>query len=293
MTRPPRIHAPLSYSFNQVLEGIANENRPLVRSQPAKPFLKWVGGKRSILEELQSRLPKQYGNYYEPFVGGGALFFALQPKHAFLSDVNFHLVLAYRVIRDNVDELIGLLAEHKRKHSKPYFLKARLALAIESDKTKIASLLIYLNKTCYNGLYRVNQSGEFNVPMGDYTDPPILDEETLRADHTALQGVEIIQQDFSKITPCKGAFYYLDPPYHETYDGYNGNGFGDERHRDLAKFCEKIHAVGSTFMLSNSDTDLVRSLYKQYHVEQVSASRSISCKSHQRGKANELIIRNY
>lgn len=293
MSRPQKIHAPLDVSFDEVLGLIADEQRPKQKGVPAKPFLKWVGGKRSILPLLLERMPHSYTTYHEPFIGGGALFFAVQSKRATLSDVNLHLVLAYKAIRDDVERLIMLLKQHNEKHNKTYFLKARKKLSTETDGTVIASLLIYLNKTCFNGLYRVNKSGEYNVPMGDYKEPPILDEATLRADHLVLQGVKVVCQDFLKIRPAKNAFYYLDPPYHETYNGYNGSGFGDDRHRDLADFCHKIDSIGGYFMLSNSDTLFVRTLYKKYHIEQVAASRSVSCKAHQRGKENELIIRNY
>ena len=130
--------------------------------------------------------------------------------------------------------------------------------------------------------------------MGNYKEPPILDEETLRADAIALKGVKVVCQDFGKIRPAKNAFYYLDPPYHETYDGYNGSGFNDDKHRELSEFCRKVDAAGGYFMLSNSDTEFVREFYKGYHiVETISASRSVSCKPHQRGKENELLIRNY
>lgn len=293
MSRPPKIHAPLNASFDEVLGSIADEQKPEHTGVPAKPFLKWVGGKRSILPILIERLPHGYKTYHEPFVGGGALFFAVQPEAATLSDVNLHLVLTYKAIRDDVERLITLLKAHNAKHSKAYFLKMRKALSTEQDGTAIAAILIYLNKTCFNGLYRVNRVGEYNVPMGDYKEPPILDEATLRADHQVLHGVKIVCRDFSKIRPAKDAFYYLDPPYHETYDGYNGSGFNDDKHRDLAEFCHKIDAVGGYFMLSNSDTPFVRTLYKKYNIEQVSASRSVSCKAHQRGKENELLIRNY
>jgi DNA adenine methylase len=172
-------------------------------------------------------------------------------------------------------------------------LKARKRLPFEKDNTKLASLFIYLNKTCFNGLYRVNKSGEFNVPMGDYKAPPILDEENLRSASALLQGVKIHQQSFDRVKPKKGGFYYIDPPYHETYSQYDGSGFGDKKHEELAKFCKEIDKIGGYFMVSNSDTDLVRTLYKGYTIEEVSASRSVSCKAHQRGKQNELLIRNY
>jgi len=260
---------------------------------PAKPFIKWVGGKRSILPQLLARMPKEYGDYVEPFVGGGALFFAVRPKRAFLSDVNLHLVVAYGAVRDNVEEVIRLLKNHEDKHSKAYYLKARKRLAKEPNPAVIASLLIYLNKTGYNGLYRVNSAGEYNVPLGDYVSPNIVDEETLRADSRVLTSASIEQGAFSQVHPRRNAFYYLDPPYHETYDGYSGAGFDDDKHRELAQFCQKIDARGGRFMLSNSDTSLVRALWGKYHIEEIQSARSVSCKSYSRGKANELIIRNY
>ncbi|MDO8462726.1 MAG: DNA adenine methylase [bacterium] len=294
MSRPPQIfHPPISAGFDEVLGAIANEQRPQARSVPAKPFVKWVGGKRSILPLLMERLPKEYTAYHEPFAGGGALYFALQPQRATLSDVNLHLVLTYIAIRDDVERLITLLREHTQKHGKTYYLKARKRLSTEEDGTVIASLFIYINKTCFNGLYRVNKDGAFNVPMGKYTNPPILDEDTLRADHAVLQGTKIVCQSFSSIRPKQQAFYYLDPPYHATYDGYNGSGFNDDKHRELAAMCRKIDEKGGYFMLSNSDTPFVRDLYRAYTIERVEASRSVSCKAHQRGKEHELIIRNY
>lgn len=260
---------------------------------PAKPFIKWVGGKRSIIGELLARLPAGYTEYHEPFVGGGALFFAAQPRNGHISDVNLHLVLGYRAIRDNLDELLDWLRRHERRHNKAYYLRARKRVSRATDPVEVASLFIYLNRTCYNGLYRVNRMGEFNVPMGDYASPTIADEGTLRAASLALRGTTIEQGDFARLRPRKGAFYYLDPPYHETYDGYNGAGFNDARHEELAAFCRRVDATGGKFLLSNSDTEFVRELYAGFHIEKIDASRSVSCKAHQRGKETELLIRNY
>jgi len=293
MTRKPKIHAPIRYPFDNILKVIASEQRPLVRILPTRPFLKWVGGKRSILSELTTRLPEKYNKYYEPFVGGGALFFTTQPEKAYLSDMNFHLIITFQVVRDSVDLLIHQLKTHTKKHNKTYYYKAREKMFAERDNVKIASLFIYLNKTCFNGLYRVNKQGGFNVPMGNYKNPAILDEDNLRNCSKVLKGREIKQHDFTQINPVKDSFYYLDPPYHKTYNGYNGRGFGDDKHKELARFCHAINKKGGYFMLSNSDTPLVRKLYKGYTIEVVESSRTISCKGAQRGKANELIIRNY
>lgn len=293
MGRKPVIFQPLGHTFDQSLAIIANANRPDELSFIARPFLKWVGGKRSILPELIQRLPVKYGKYHEPFLGGGALFFHIQPQSASLSDINFHLILTFKAVRDNVDQLIFNLKIHARNHSKDYFLKARLRLFKEEDPIHIAALFIYLNKTCYNGLYRVNKEGRFNVPMGSYKNPAILDEENLRYASEVLKNADIEQHDFSQEKITKGDFYYIDPPYHETYNGYSGQGFGDKEHEELAEFCHAIHKKGGYFMLSNSDTSLVRKLYKPYNAEKVLASRFVNCKADGRNKQYELIIRNY
>ena len=293
MGRDKKYHEGLGVSFNDALTAIADENRPTETTFTAKPFLKWVGGKRSILPELLKRIPQDYDAYHECFLGGGALYFALQPKEAFLSDVNFHLILTFKAVRDDVDALIAQLKIHARLHDKEYYLKARQKLFKEKEATKIAALFIYLNKTCFNGLYRVNSSGGFNVPMGDYDNPQILDEENLRNASKVLKDTDIEQHSFLQEHVYKNDFYYLDPPYHETYEGYSSGGFGDAEHQQLAEFCHTIHKKGGYFMLSNSDTPFVRNLYKGYNIEIVSASRMVSCKANQRGKQDELIIRNY
>ena len=294
MGRKPQIIEPLQASFSEVLAAIADEQKPPEdTSTGARPFLKWVGGKRSILSILLARMPKQYGTYREPFIGGGALFFAVQPQRACISDINFHLVLAYQAVRDDLKGLIAHLNQHAKNHSKTHFSKCRDLLSSESDPTKIAALMIYLNKTCFNGLYRVNKGGGFNVPMGSYASPTLFEDEVLQADSEALQGVTVTCNPFSQTPVVREDFYYFDPPYHKTYDGYNGAGFGDDKHERLATLCREIHAAQGYFMLSNSDTPFVRELYNGFTIEQVSASRSVSCKGAQRGKENELIIRNY
>jgi DNA adenine methylase len=292
MSRQAKIHLPINLDFTQVLTAIANENMP-AKTFTAHPFIKWVGGKRSIINELLQRIPKQYSSYHEPFLGGGALFFALSPEKVFLSDINFYLIVTYTAIRDRVEEVICNLKIHKKNHKLEYYQKARIKLGKEQEQSKIAALFIYLNKTCYNGLYRVNKSGLFNVPMGKYTDPAILDEDNLRACSKFLQNTIIKQHSFVHCHPQKDQFYYLDPPYHETFSSYDGSGFKDKEHEKLAEFCNKINKKQGFFMLSNSDTPFVRGLYKGYNVEIVSASRFISCKANDRNKQNELIIRNY
>ncbi len=291
--RAQKKHKPLNMTFESVLSAIADENKPVIREAIARPFLKWAGGKRSILPELLERLPGEYKNYCEPFLGGGALFFAAKPQSAYLSDVNFHLVLTFIAVRDDVDRLIANLKIHAAKHSKEYYLQARQRLSREKDPTKVGALLIYLNKTCYNGLYRVNKSGEFNVPIGSYVSPTILDEENLRAASKSLQGAGIMQHVFWHTMVQPGNFYYLDPPYHKTFDGYDSSRFGDSDHTHLAAFCRTLDKSECFFMISNSDNSFVRGLYQGFYIEQVQASRNVSCKGDQRGKETELIIRNY
>ncbi len=293
MGRDKKYHAGLGIDFNTALTAIADENRPTATTFTARPFIKWVGGKRSILAELLKRMPDDFDAYHELFLGGGALYFSLKPKEAYLSDINLHLIVTFKAVRDDVEGLISQLKIHARLHNKEYYLKARKKLFKETNQTKLAALFIYLNKTCFNGLYRVNSSGGFNVPMGDYKEPAILDEENLRNASKVLKAAHIEQHGFSHEEIYKNDFYYLDPPYHETYEGYSSGGFGDKEHTDLAEFCKKIDKKGGYFMLSNSDTPFVRKLYEGYTIETVSASRSVSCKKHQRGKENELIIRNY
>jgi len=196
-------------------------------------------------------------------------------------------------VRDDVDTLIDLLKGYQKRHNKTNYLKAREQLSLETDVTKIAALFVYLNKTCFNGLYRVNREGRFNVPMGSYDDPNLFDDTTLRNASKALQGVTVKQHSFLQCPFETNDFVYLDPPYHKLYSQYDSGGFAEDEHRHLAAFCGKLHKAGVKFMLSNSDTALVRTLYTAFQIEEVSASRSVSCKAHQRGKEAELVIRNY
>jgi len=269
------------------------EEQTLTENTTARPFIKWVGGKRSILPELTARMPVTYGTYHEVFLGGGALFFAVQPERSYLSDVNLPLILTYTAVRDQLEGLVAKLVDHSTSHDKEHFLQSRKQFGQEKDLTTVAALFIYLNKTCYNGLYRVNKSGGFNVPMGSYKNPAILDEPNLRLASAALQLATIKQHSFADVPVEGDGFYYFDPPYHCTFDGYDKDRFGDAEHQGLADLCRKLNRAGARFMVSNSDTPFVRSLYKGFHIEQVQASRSVSCKGDQRGKETEVIIRNY
>lgn len=272
----------------------------------SKPFLKWAGGKRKLLSKIQHYIPKDFSTYYEPFIGGGAVLFYLLPQKAIISDVSEELVNVYRVIKNNVDELIEDLKKHKNE--KEYYYKTR-ALDREKGFANLsnifkASRIIYLNKTCYNGLFRVNKNGYFNVPFGRYKNPDIVNEENLRSVSQYLNGndIEILNADFEDALKDvkKGDFVYLDPPYHplsetSSFTSYTNNGFNVNEQKRLKKVCDRLNKIGCKFLLSNSDSNLVMDLYKDYRetIEKVQVPRSINCKASGRGKINEVLIRNY
>lgn len=266
------------------------------------PFLKWVGGKGQLLPALLSRMPKKLDRYFEPFVGGGALFFNLQPSKAFLSDANPELINLYEVVRDNVAALIKDLKKHV--YEEKYYYKIRGADRTSAYKkwspVKRASRLIYLNKTCFNGLYRVNSEGFFNVPFGRYNNPTIVDANNLRACSAALQKVAIKLGEFTDIEPIvkKGDFVYFDPPYvplsaTSAFTSYGKNGFDLKMQRSLFELCCRLDDRGIHFMLSNSSAPFVLELYKQFKIEFVSATRSINSKGAKRGAIKEVIVTNY
>ena len=274
-------------------EGFQIENAPRKAPLKVKPFIKWVGGKRSALEYLSKRVPDNYKTYYECFLGGGALFFKMQPKKAQLYDINKKLIIVYNVIKNDVQLVIRELKKHKKKSSKEYFLKCRDNFNKETDEVKIAAYFIYLNKTCFNGLYRVNKRGDFNVPYGKYKNPNIVDEENLLNISKLFENVIIGDQPFYKTKIEKGSFYYLDPPYHKTYDQYDENKFDIKDHISLGEYCSKLNKAGALFMVSNSDTKEIRKIYRKFNIEVIEVSKSVSCESRGRKKEKELIVRNY
>ena len=265
-----------------------------------KPFVKWAGGKRQIVKELVVRVPSRFNVYFEPFVGGGALLFELTPKKAIIGDINFELINAYLVIRDRVEDLINDLQKHRNERD--YYYKIRSIDPKTLDSVQRASRFIYLNKTCYNGLWRVNSKGEFNVPFGKYRNPKICDEENLRAvsDYLKSADIKIICAEYGKIIELakKEDFIYLDPPYapvSETsnFTNYVEDGFSLKDQEELAEVFKELDRRGCYVMLSNSDTDFIKKLYKGYLIERVSASRYINCIADRRKNHKELIIRNY
>lgn len=266
------------------------------------PIIKWAGGKRQLMFELLKNMPKSFNRYFEPFIGGGALFFELQPENAYISDVNEELTNLYSVIKNNPNDLIEDLKKHEI--SKEYFLQIR---SIDRDHKykklsdiQRASRFIYLNRTCFNGLYRVNSQGQFNVPFGHYKNPRIVDEHNLLNCSNLLQKTEIKNTDFSEILNHvkKGDFVYFDPPYvplNETssFTSYTKDGFDIDMQFKLRDVCDELDSMGVKFLLSNSDTPLVNELYENYNIKKVFASRAINANANGRGKITEVLVRNY
>ena len=273
-----------------------------VSNSPCKPFLKWVGGKSQLLPELLRRVPASYDSFFEPFLGGGALYFRMQPKNALLSDVNPELVNVYQVVQSSVRELIEALREHA--YDKEYFYRLR-----EADRdpeyqnwtpVRRASRLIYLNKTCFNGLFRVNARGHFNTPFGRYKNPRILDEGNLLACSLALRGARIELLDFESIESLisKRDFVYFDPPYvplssTSNFTSYAHGGFEESMQERLYQLCSRLHERGVRFLLSNSAAPWVLERYKEFSVDEVPARRSVNSKAERRGAINEVLVRNY
>ncbi len=274
----------------------------------ARPFVKWVGGKRGIIQALIDHLPAtaetQIDRYYEPFTGGGALFFALQQRgqlaHVCLSDVNANLITAYRVIQSEPEALITALTIHAQNHSETHYYEIRQQHTL-TDPIAQAARLLYLNRTCYNGLYRVNRRGEFNVPMGRYKNPNIIQAENIRACHRVLQGVTIEHHSFAEVAPPDGdrCFLYFDPPYHPSDDGsftgYSKLGFTAADQTRLRDFALDLHDRGHDVMLSNSNAELIRELYDRppFRVLEINAPRLVNCKSSRRQAVGELLITTY
>ena len=273
----------------------------------AKPFIKWVGGKQQLLTQFEAYFPPTFHRYLEPFVGGGAVFFHLWntrrlPGQALLRDNNAELINAYRVVRDQVDDLIRSLAEHQSHHSKTYYYQIRgldREAAELSDVAK-AARTIYLNRTCYNGLYRVNRRGEFNAPMGNYKAPRILRENVLRAASAALQQTTPAAGDFREIADLAqpGDFVYFDPPYAPlsktaNFTGYTAESFQDSDQRDLAEVFTQLTNRGCLCMLSNAYTPLILELYRPFRVETVYARRAVNSDAGGRGAIKEVVVLNY
>lgn len=277
-------------------------------SEKPKPFVKWVGGKRQLLAQFRKlnlyppeKFNPQTGTYFEPFVGGGAVFFDLLPEKAFLSDLNKELVVTYNVIKNNVIELINALKKHKV--SKEYFLEIRALDPKTLSDVEIASRFIYLNRTCFNGMYRVNSKGGFNVPYGKHTNPLICDEENLLKVSKALKNVEINHQDYKEVLKKAkaGDFVYFDPPYHPvsktaSFTSYTAEAFLEKEQLELRDTVLELSNRGCFVMLSNSDADFINEIYSGHagiRINKVEAGRAINSDSAKRGKVVEVLVTNY
>lgn len=269
------------------------------------PVVKWVGGKRQLLNDITPLLPSKFTTYCEPFLGGGAVLFHVQPTNAYANDINAELIQMYEVIRDHVDELIAELEQHPNNEEHFYNIRDW-----DRDKEKYAQLskiqkaarIIYLNKTCYNGLFRVNNAGEFNTPFGHYKSPNIVNAPTLKAvsnyfnkAHITFSSVDY-EEVLSKLP--KGSFVYLDPPYDPVSDtanftGYTKSGFGRDEQIRLRKCCDDLDRRGIKFMLSNSATEFIKQQYHAYSITPVKAKRAINSNAEKRGAVDEVVVRNY
>lgn len=270
------------------------------------PFLKWVGGKRQLMPTIVTHLPKNINDltYVEPFIGGGAVLFHLQPKNAIINDFNEELINVYEVIKNNLEELIEDLKKHKNEPD--YFYKIRSLDRNDNfknlSKVERASRVIYLNKTCYNGLYRVNNAGEFNSPFGRYKNPNIVNEPTLKAVSKYLNSNNIVIRngDYNDVlkTIDKNSFVYLDPPYHpisesSNFTGYVQGGWDLFDQIRLREVCDELNAKGIKFLLSNSSAQFIKDQYAKYKIEIVKANRAINSNGANRGEIDEVLIKNY
>lgn len=300
------------------------ERYNIYMTQKAKPFIKWVGGKTQLIESIEKALPENFykiqnATYIEPFVGGGAVLFWILQRFpnittAVINDINPDLTLAYKTIKETPDQLVNYLQtiqseylklnEEKRKE---YYLSKREKFNTKSlDQIENTTLFIFLNRTCFNGLYRVNSKGLFNVPFGRYSNPKICDEQTIYADSKILQKVEILTGDFEMTLKyaTQNSFFYFDPPYKPLSDTSSFNSYAKEEFADneqirLGNFCKKIDLLGHSFILSNSDVkaknsndDFFDNLYEKFVIKRVLASRMVNANAEKRGKLTELLITN-
>jgi DNA adenine methylase len=261
-----------------------------------RPFLKWAGGKRQLLPSLIERAPSKPRHYFEPFVGGGALFFELRPANAVLADVNKRLIRAYRGVRSSVGQVIRLLRSYP--HDPAFFYRFREANIDDGTDAEVAAWFIYLNKTGFNGLYRVNRDNRFNVPFGRYANPTICDEPTLRACSAALAEADLRVDDFEAVVEeaKAGDFVYFDPPYvplsaTSSFTSYTSGGFGDPEQTRLRDAARRLKERGVRILLSNSSAPSVRKLYADgFDIIEVSATRLVNSKASARGAIVELLI---
>jgi DNA adenine methylase len=286
---------------------LLNDSARIIAEKP-KPFVKWVGGKRQLLAQFRrmnlyppEKFDPKKGRYFEPFVGGGAVFFDLLPEEGYLSDLNNELIITYNVIKNDVEKLIIALKKHK--NDKDYFSKLRAQDPNKLDNVAVASRFIFLNRTCFNGMYRVNSRGGFNVPFGKYTNPLICDENNLRKVSKALQNIDIEHKDYKAVLKKakKGDFIYFDPPYYPvsktaSFTSYTSETFLEKEQTELRNTFVELNKKGCFVMLSNSDTQFINNIYsdiKGVRITKVKAGRAINSDASKRGKITEVLITNY
>jgi len=273
---------------------------PALREPVAAPVVKWVGGKTKLLPELLARMPERFARYYEPFAGGAALFFRVAPERAVLADSNSDLVGLYTCLAGDVAGVIRRLEHHRAAHCEAHYYATRTRWNDREQSWRSAdraATFIYLNKTCFNGLWRVNRSGAFNVPIGRYTDPPICVPDALRAASALLARSTLRCGDYRAAVADarRGDFVYFDPPYDPVaptanFTSYTSDAFGADHQRALADAARDLVARGCQVMLSNSDTPFVRSLYKGFQIDRVKCSRAINSNAARRGEVDEVIV---
>lgn len=271
----------------------------LVRAVHPRPFLKWAGGKTQLLQQYIPYLPEKFSTYYEPFLGGGALFFHLRARRSLLMDINPELVNVFCCVRDRVQELIEHLRVHREHHCSDYYYHVRACP--EGSEIERAARLIYLNKTCFNGLYRENSKGRFNVPIGRYKNPAICDPELLYAASEVLKTAQIEQNPFESVLDYASSsqdFVYFDPPYYpisptSRFTAYNRYAFTQADQIRLRETFVKLANRGVKVMLSNSDCPFIRELYQDFTIHTILATRSINSKATRRGKITEVLVTSY
>ncbi|MDK2061113.1 DNA adenine methylase [Aliarcobacter butzleri] len=282
--------------------------KPITKNKIYQPFVKWVGGKRGLLSQIIPLLPKKFNNYFEPFVGGGALFFELysqgklKDKEVFLFDINSELINAYNVVKNSPYELINQLEVFKQKHSKEFYYEIRAwdreDNFLKRSHIERASRFIYLNKTCFNGLYRVNKKNQNNVPIGSYKNPNICDYEVILNASHALQNANILNVSYKEVLKyaCKNDLVYFDPPYYPltqtaSFTSYSEFDFLEKEQIQLYEIFKSLSEKGCNVIHSNSDTDFIKDLYKDFEIIEIFANRFINSKSNGRGKINEILVK--
>lgn len=263
---------------------------------PPRPFLKWAGGKSQLIQQYRSHFAQRYTTYYEPFLGGGAVFFCLLPERAVLTDINPELVNVYRCLQNSVEDVIDLLETHQRSHSFDYYYAMRSTCGTTNSEK--AARFIYLNRTCFNGLYRENSKGEFNVPMGRYKAPKVSNPDLLRSVAHALRNADIAERSFDAVLQQAAGpddFVYFDPPYYpisltSRFTAYSRYSFGPTEQIRLRDTFAELAGRGVQVMLSNSDCPFIRDLYQDFRIHTISATRSINSDPQKRGKITEVLV---